>query len=97
MRASSAAPSSSRSNSARKETFSSRGATLSVGSDSHQLMPISRARSTDAISRRILIVISSMSSRFSWMSPAITMPLSSTRSKMSARFDGAVWGWRASP
>ena len=53
---------------------------------SHQLIPISRARSTDATSSRSLIVSSSMSSRLIWMSPAMTMPLSRTRSRMSARF-----------
>src|SRR5689334_13036523 len=37
---------------------------LSVGSCSHQSMPISRALSTDATSIRILIVKSSISSRF---------------------------------
>ena len=56
---------------------------------SHQLIPISRARSTDAISSRSLIVSSSMSSRLIWMSPAMTMPLSSTRSRMSARLASA--------
>ena len=59
---------------------------LRPGSDSHQLMPISFALSTEAISRRSLMVSSSMSSRLIWMSPAMTMPLSSTRSRMSARF-----------
>src|SRR5581483_5749414 len=45
---------------------------LSEESVSHQLIPISRARSTEAISSRSLIVRSSMSSRLIWMSPAIT-------------------------
>ena len=54
----------------------------------------SRERRLDS---RIFSVISSMSSRLIWMSPAITMPLSSTRSRMSARFDGAVWGCNRSP
>ena len=62
-----------------------RDAAAALESLSHQLIPISRAWSTEAISSRSLIVSSSMSSRLIWMSPAITMPLSSTRSRMSAR------------
>ena len=59
---------------------------VSHGSCSHQSMPISRAVSTEAITSRSLMVSSSMSSRFTRMSPAITTPLSSTRSRMSPRF-----------
>src|SRR3954452_18564612 len=57
-------------------------------SPSHQSMPISRALSADAISRRIFTVRSSMSSRLIWMSPAITIPLSRTRSSTSASCAG---------
>src|SRR4051794_13639896 len=60
-----------------------------MGSLRHQSIPISAALSTDTIKRRILIVNSSMSSRFTLMSPAMMIPLSSTRSRMSARFAGA--------
>src|SRR5262249_42922562 len=60
------------------------------GSCSHQSMPISLARSTDATSSRIWMVSSSMSSRFTLMSPTTTMPLSRIRSRRSARLaDGA--------
>src|SRR4051812_13957291 len=58
-------------------------------------MPISRARSTDATSSRSLIVSSSMSRRLTWMSPAMTMPLSSTRSRMSARLADPLAAGRA--
>ena len=51
----------------------------------HQLRPISRALSTEAISSRIWMLNSSMSQSLILMSPAITTPLSSTRSRMSAR------------
>src|SRR5581483_5276219 len=51
-------------------------------------MPISCARSTEQTRSLSLIVNSSMSSRLIWISPAITMPLSSTRSRMSARLAG---------
>ena len=37
-----------------------------------------------------MIVSSSMSSRLTWMSPAITMPLSSTRSRTSGSWDGDI-------
>jgi hypothetical protein len=40
--------------------------------------------STEATISRSLIVSSSMSRRLIWMSPAMTIPLSSTRSRMSA-------------
>src|SRR5262245_29487469 len=53
---------------------------------SHQSRPISRALSTDITSSRMRTVRSSMSSRLTLMSPAITTPLSSTRSSRSARF-----------
>ena len=61
---------------------------VSIGSLRHQSMPISWALSTETISSRILMVSSSMSSRFTRMSPAMMMPLSSTRSRMSARLAG---------
>src|SRR5215216_5041393 len=51
-------------------------------------MPISIALSTDTTSSRILIVSSSTSTRLTLMSPAMMMPLSSTRSRMSARPSG---------
>src|SRR5215217_8162417 len=63
---------------------------------SHQLMPISRALSTDAIMRRSLIVSSSMSRRRIWISPTITIPLSRTRSKTSARLSLRGWVCRYS-
>jgi hypothetical protein len=44
--------------------------------------------SADAISSRIFTVSSSMSSRLIWMSPAMTIPLSSTRSSTSASCAG---------
>src|SRR5712691_2478732 len=56
------------------------------GSPSHQLIPIAFALSTEAISSLILLVRSSTSTRSILMSPTITTPLSSTRSKRSAKF-----------
>jgi len=50
---------------------------------SHQFMPISWALSTEAISSRILMVKSSTSANLIWISPAMTMPLSKTRSRSS--------------
>src|SRR5215218_528563 len=82
-----------RSSNSANRRFSSLNSYLSPASSSwvmysslsHQLMPISRALSTDATIRRILIVSSSISRRRIWISPTITIPLSSTRSKTSAR------------
>jgi hypothetical protein len=51
-------------------------------------MPTSRAVSSEAVTSLSLIVSSSMSSRLTWLSPAITRPLSSTRSRMSPRLVG---------
>jgi len=58
-------------------------------------MPRSRAVSTDATSNRTFRVSSSMSTTLTMMSPATTIPLSSTRSRMSAsesvvRFNGVI-------
>src|SRR5919202_4589078 len=67
-----------------------------AGSDCHQLIPISWALSIDATSRRILSVKSSTEPRERTISPAITTPVSSTRSRRSARFvlPGALTGSR---
>src|SRR4051812_8018642 len=54
------------------------------GSEAHQSMPISFAVSADAMSRRTFNVNSSMSSTLTTTSPAMTTPLSRTRSRMSA-------------
>src|SRR5439155_2326852 len=50
---------------------------------SHQSIPISLALSAEAINSRSFTVRSSMSSKLTWMSTAITIPLSSTRSSTS--------------
>src|SRR3990167_4309600 len=50
----------------------------------HQSIPISFAFSTEAITRRICMVRSSMSTSLILISPAMTSPLSRTRSNTSA-------------
>ena len=80
---------SSRSSRARSSSFSrvsalSRADELRRGSCSHQSIPIERAVSADAMRRRSFRVRSSMSRSCTVTSPAITTPLSSTRSRMSA-------------
>jgi len=57
-----------------------------LGSCFHQFRPISSALSTEQISRRILMVKSSTFAKAMLISPAMTSPLSRTRSKMSIRF-----------
>src|SRR5687768_15703878 len=58
-------------------------AEVSLGSCRHQFMPICSALSIEQISRRTWMVRSSTFARLILMSPAITRPLSSTRSRMS--------------
>src|ERR1035441_2399664 len=62
----------------------------------HQSMPISLALSTEQITRRICMESNSMSTSLILISPAITTPLSSTRSRTSLRVElcnACVTGW----
>ena len=60
------------------------GCALNTGLFTHQSMPISFALSIEQMTSRSWIVSSSMSSSFTFTSPAMTTPLSSTRSSRSA-------------
>src|SRR5438132_7366741 len=60
-------------------------------------MPTCLAVSSEAITSRSLMVSSSISSRLTLMSPAITSPRSSTRSRMSPRLAGCWPPPRAEP
>ncbi len=57
-----------------------------MGSYFHQLRPMASALSTEQISKRIRIVNNSTLASETRMSPAITSPLSRTRSRISSRF-----------
>src|SRR3954467_7563958 len=81
---------SSRSRRSRSSRFScsswlSRARELRAGSCSHQSMPIDLAVSADAISSRSLSVSSSMPSKLTCTSHALTIPLPGTRSGRSAK------------
>src|SRR5919201_1592187 len=69
--------------SSRPSSSFARADELSAGSCSHQSIPIERAVSADAIRSRSFSVSSSMSSSCTVTSPAITTPLSSSRSTSS--------------
>src|SRR4051812_21663589 len=58
---------------------------VSLGSFRHQLSPICSALSIEQTRRRTWIVSSSTFAKLILMSPAMTRPLSSTRSRMSTR------------
>src|SRR5215471_3244300 len=58
---------------------------VKFGSYFHQFSPICSALSTEQTSKRMRIVNNSTLAREMRMSPAITSPLSSTRSRMSTR------------
>jgi hypothetical protein len=57
-----------------------------LGSYFHQLRPMASALSTEQMSKRIRIVSNSTLASETRMSPAITSPLSRTRSRISSRF-----------
>src|ERR1700722_13813499 len=59
---------------------------VKCGSYFHQFNPICSALSTEQISKRMRMVSNSTFANETRISPAITKPLSRTRSKMSTRF-----------